>query len=256
MKHILKADFKKFLSSKIPIVLLLIAVLLPLLNSGFTWFIIKVMSNEDSAGLGELFNNLYVYAGSFSPSNNVGLILLILVIIVGANDFTQATIRNKIIAGHSKNNIYLSSLIVNLTIMLVTMFTYSTLSYLFNGIFMGFNKGELNSILKFAAIGFSGLVVLYSLITVFLYKFKKMTGTIFSVLGVVLGLLAINGLLTLIPKDIIDFSFFQHIFPIIRVNVVFVVNVDLWWLALLVNAIYTALLLYLGLRISNKTDYN
>lgn len=255
MKSILKADLKKFLKSKIPLVLIIVAVALPLFNSLVTSLIFKLTSNETGVDMSDFVNNPFTYASSFSPINNVGILLLIFVVIVGAGDFTQSTIRNKIIAGHTKNNIYLSSLILNLTIMLVTMFVYSTLSYLFNGIFLGFKAGELEIILKFAVIGFSGLIVLYAILTLFLYLFKNIAGSLLLTLGVLIGLIAINGLLTMIPASIIDFSFFQHVVPLIRINVFLTIDVSLWWLALIVNIAYLGLFVFLGLLVSNKTDY-
>lgn len=257
MKHLLKADFKKTLKSKIPLVLIIIAIALPLLSASFNALIFHLIEKDLEPGAFDgIINNAYLYANSFSPINNLGILLLILVIILASHDFSQATIRNKIIAGHNKSKIYLSSLVVNLTIMLVVMFLYSTLTYLFNGLFMGFNDGEFVLVLKSAAIGYSGLITLYSLITLLMYKYKKISGPILLTLGIFFGLIALNSLLNLIPKNLIDFSFFQHIFPIIRLSTAFELNVEFWWLALIVNIAETTLLIFLGLMIANKTDYN
>lgn len=265
MKNILKAEFKKLRSSVFMYILLALTVILPFLNSGFLALIDRLVGEADVGGLLGLFNAPYAYAVSFSPTNNVGLLLMITIVVLGANDFSQNTIRNKIIAGYSKQTIFFSTLIYNLIIVGVTMLIYSSATYLFHGLFNGFVAGDFLQIFKYGVIAYSSLIIVYTITTLLTYHFKNIIAPLLITLGSLLGVFALTSILMSIPTQIVDLSFVKHVVPVINLlgpsfdinpsNTSISIVTDLWWVDLLVNMAYIVLFMILGVSIANKTDY-
>ena len=162
MLNILKAEFKKLRSAVFMYILIGLAIILPLINSGFLALINKIVGEGEAGNIFDIFNTPYSYATSFSPLNNIGLLLIITIVVLGANDFSQNTIRNKIIAGYPKHTIFLASLVYNLIIMFGLMFVYTTATYLSSSLFNGFIAGEFWIIFRFGVIAYSSLMVIRS----------------------------------------------------------------------------------------------
>ena len=76
---------------------------------------------------------------SLSPAQNYGIAIPINVVIFVVLEFTQGTIRNKIIAGHSKFKIYVSLYISGLILAASLLFIYVGTLTLFGTIFGGFD---------------------------------------------------------------------------------------------------------------------
>lgn len=116
---------------------------------------------------------------SFSPAENFGLAIPLNIIIFVCLEFSQGTIRNKIIAGHSKFKIYSALYLSGLILAMMLLIPYVTLCTVFGTIFGGFDVNgmalfgvtagtqlSLEFILKFI---FLGLIVYTSItaVTVF-----------------------------------------------------------------------------------------
>ena len=76
---------------------------------------------------------------SFNPVDNFGLAIPICLITFICLEFTQGTIRNKIIAGHSKFKIYSALVISGLVLAFSLLFVYAGLCTLLGTIFGGFD---------------------------------------------------------------------------------------------------------------------
>lgn len=154
MKHLLNADLKKIFKGKAIYFLIGASVILPIFT---TLFLALLMFITKETGGGEAFGAVFaplpIYIGSFSLLNNIGLALLITLIIVAAGDFSQATIRNKVVAGHKRAHIFFSALIANLVFVFTIIFAYSTFSYLFSSFLDGFNLDTFLIVLKYGFIG-------------------------------------------------------------------------------------------------------
>ena len=87
-----------------------------------------------NAGIGQLNGQSMLLAG-VSPSQNFGLTVPINLVVFTVSEFTYGTIRNKIIAGHSKAKIYtglfLTGLVFTFTLMIVYLGIYFLASYVF-----------------------------------------------------------------------------------------------------------------------------
>ncbi len=90
---------------------------------------------------------------SFSPYQNFGISLPINIVSFIILEFTQGTIRNKIIAGHSKFKIYTSLFISGLVLALALIIVYAGACTLFGTIFGGFNLDDIVMLGTSGAIG-------------------------------------------------------------------------------------------------------
>lgn len=80
-----------------------------------------------------------LFYSSLSPAQNFGIAVPVNLISFTVLEFTQGSIRNKIIAGNSKGKIYLSLLLSGLVFTLSLVFAYVGLSTLLGSIFGGFD---------------------------------------------------------------------------------------------------------------------
>ena len=108
MTNLIRSDARRVLKDKLFLVACIIgaafAVLMPLLYqlifSGMEDFYDDMLSSLVSAK-GQFFS-------AFSPGNNFGLIVPVLLAIVLCKDFSFGTVRNKIISGNRRSSIFLS----------------------------------------------------------------------------------------------------------------------------------------------------
>lgn len=102
--------------------------------------------------------------------------MIIFISLIVAQDFSQFTVRNKIIAGYSRTKIYFNVLIVNLVLALGTTFINSSSTYLTALLFQGFQNPEFWEVFKFGLIGYSSVMMLFAFNTLLVVNFKKATG--------------------------------------------------------------------------------
>lgn len=114
MIDLLKTDLKRAVKDKLFIVICIIAgafaIITPLLYKVI--FVVlefdeEAMQELEMLGMG-IMNAKSIFFSSFSLGNNFGLILPIFVAIILCKDFSNGTIRNKIICGKSRTSIYFS----------------------------------------------------------------------------------------------------------------------------------------------------
>lgn len=124
MFNILRASFYKLFRDKTFIVTTFIGLFLSI-------FIPLLFNLIGMCTAGALLIN------SCSPSNSFGITVPINLAVFTINEFSNGTIRNKIIAGHSKAKIYLSLFITGLMFTFVLMVPFVGLSCLFGFLFNG-----------------------------------------------------------------------------------------------------------------------
>ena len=125
MFELLTVDLKRFFKDKLFLVICIIAgafvVFTPLLYKGLFMLI------EAEEMLDVAINAKTLLFAAFSPSSDMGLILPILVALVLCKDFGQGTVRNKIICGKSRSQIFFSMLLTCIIVMCGVMLAYGIL---------------------------------------------------------------------------------------------------------------------------------
>lgn len=255
MKKLLIADLRRIFKGKGIYVLMILGFIFPAISA-----LIVQLSGlaNDVAELGDLaaevFNPVALYAGSFNPTQNIGLILLIVVAVLISGEFTNNTIRNKIVAGHSKTSLFLSSLVTVLTYVFVVVLVNSSFTYLFNSISFGLQP--FSDYFKRGLVAYSSTFVIYTIMTLLTYQFKNLAGPLGLVLGLYFVLMMISTFIYMINGGTgFKAKVLFYIFPFLYLSGI-ATPIKLEWLwATLTNVGYLALLTTLGILLANRTDY-
>ena len=144
MGRLLKAFFFKISKDIAFRVVLFIGIGLALLMTGLYFLMdMAVGSFGADEGIGVKFlTGPNMLLTSLSPVDNYGLAIPIMLITFVCLEFSQGSIRNKIIAGHSKFEIYGSLMLSGLILTFTLLTTYVGLCTLMGTIFGGFNLDD------------------------------------------------------------------------------------------------------------------
>lgn len=160
MIKLLKTDLIRIFKDKLFLVLSIIglafAVLTPVIYK-LTFLLLKTPT-EDLAFLGLAGKEQFFAA--FSTSNNFGLIAPILIAIILFKDFSQGTVRNKIICGNSRSKIFFSMLISCLISLFAVVFAHALITLALSSAFFGYQQ----SAFTFADFGYLALSVFFELL--------------------------------------------------------------------------------------------
>lgn len=254
MKALLKTDFRRLSKNKLVYVLLILALVLPAISTGMLYYLMLFLGEGDLGFLPSLASEHYMQ--SFSLLNNIGLMTMIFVTLIIAKDFSEFTIRNKIIAGYSRVQIYFSVLIINLALAFAAIFLNSTTTYIIALFFEGFDKDSFINVLKFAVIGYTSIIVLFTFNTLLIFKYKKASGAMLLTIGVLFIILIFSGVVDVFGTlNNRNPQFVYYTFPIIRLLSLTGKDVPQWYFALLANAVHLGYMIPLSVMYVKKTDF-
>ena len=147
MKNLLKAFLYKISKDiTLRITLIIGAGLAVFMTALFAFIQYGLLSFDDMEETGETIKFISgqgMFLTSISPAQNYGLAIPINLVSFICLEFSQGTIRNKIIAGHSKFKIYASLFISGLIFCFVLLGTYVLICTGLGAIFGGFNFDDV-----------------------------------------------------------------------------------------------------------------
>lgn len=168
MTGLLKADFRRVFKDKLLLVMGILAVVFALITP--LLYIVLLSATEMTADdmVTEMLSGLITgkgqFFGSFSTGNNLGLIAPVLLAIVLCKDFSYGTVRNKIIAGKSRSQIYLSLFITCSAVLIGVMLLHAFITLGVSLIFFDYQSTAF-TVADFwyflASLGFEILVLLF-----------------------------------------------------------------------------------------------
>jgi ABC-2 type transport system permease protein len=178
MLNLLRADFFKLKKDRTVIVAIIIMFIFSLLNP-LTYLILK---NMDLTGMPEQFSTMYteisgrvVFLMGFNIFNNSGLILPIMIVLFLAREFSYGTIRNKLITGKTRIQVYLSDLIVGTVYGIVMVTILSVLSLAFGTLILGYGSAfSIGFILKVYITGLIIFIVSFAISTFLIFVTRSM----------------------------------------------------------------------------------
>src|SRR5690554_1533189 len=258
MINLLKAEFTKIRKEKTFLISLVIVIVASILIS-FLYLGLELMVNNQAIEEIPLieFTGKGIFLGSFSPTQNVGIIIPIVLSMIITREFSYGTIRNKVISGHDKTTIFLSIAIVNLIIGLFLFLINLLSSLLFGSLIMGYGSAmtvnEFLFILK--SIGL-GLLIYSSIImfTILISMTVKSLGPTLIIVILSLLFLSLLGTLNQLPGVPDNIESIISIIP--TYQLVNLTNIDTYFVlksiitAILLNAVF----IMLGIYIFNKQD--
>lgn len=217
MSNLLRADFFALRKNKLTYILLAICAGMALLTVGL-YFLINGMFDsmaEDEefigSGLGMLVTGRTIMFSSFSLTNNAGLIIPIFAGILTMSDLRTGAVRNKIIFGKSRVQIYFSRLIVSTVLCveaaLVSFAVSAVGSTLLFGYGVPFDSEQAGNFVRCLIIGILTFVYVASVSTFFAMSTKSTPLTVILTLAVCMGLGILCTLFDLLPSGWYDTLF-------------------------------------------------
>ncbi|MBQ1566070.1 MAG: hypothetical protein IIZ82_08105 [Clostridia bacterium] len=203
MKRLLKADIYRVLKSRLTLIALILVLAFPVLIV-FLYVGIRALSglDADMGGMDMLFNANSIIGSAYSLTNNIGLVLPAFAGILVCMDISNGTLRNKIIAGNRRAEIYLSHLIVSILFSVVMITIYTAMTAGLALLFFPFNTDPSmdlgREILYFIATGTMSFVFIATVSTLFAMTFRSVAPTIIFTIVLSIALMAINSLLLLV----------------------------------------------------------
>ena len=126
MRNLYVTDIKRILKDKLFLVTCILAGVFAIVNPLLNKILFTALD------LGDLVSNLLtsksMFFTAFVPGDNLGLIMPILIAIIVCKDFSQGTVRNKIISGKSRNAIFISHVLSSATVMCSLMLVHGLLT--------------------------------------------------------------------------------------------------------------------------------
>ena len=144
MIRLLITDFKRIFKDKLFLVLLIIgtafAFVSPVLYKTMFLFMDETETEViNQMGLLSAYTSgKGLYFASFNIADNFGILLPILITIVIFKDYSNGTIRNKIVNGHSRSSIYFSQFISTAVTLWLMILYHALLQFVLGTIFFGY----------------------------------------------------------------------------------------------------------------------
>lgn len=195
----------------------------------------------------------FVFAGQIPMFVSIAAGMLI------CQDFKNNTIRNKIIIGHSRTNIYLANLIVSLIVMVLYYLTIILVTIVLGGVIMGFDNFPSISIFK-KMLMILAIETAFTSTIVFICNSLKSTGGFVLALCMHYILSTVEPFLNFIPRKyqkIVEFV--QETVPSYQITLlVYSTEVDKlpekWLVMLVACVVITGATTALGIVAFNKSD--
>ena len=260
MLNIIKASLYKLLKDRPFKVTMIVGASLAILFTLVYCFLIP-----------ELGSGYFMLMSSSSPTSNFGIAVPINLVVFIIGEFNYGTIRNKIIAGNKKINIYIALFIMGIIFSLSLMFVYIGLSTLLGTIIRGFVPEGMTVTVQevLATVGYTAVIyiTLSALSVLAATSIRHIGGAItVTILLVFAGFIA--GLIGFINIEFSDNPVIPDYYYII--NPLFITSITtqsfgmfstmipdlgkamLW--SILSNVIYLVIFLGLGIYIFNYRD--
>ena len=182
MSGLLKADLYRILKSKLTIVALILCVAFPFFIA-LLYFGLNQLFRIDGAE--ELLDtSIYtansMLSGAYSLTNNIGLILPVFAGIYITMDISNGTIRNKVIVGKTRTEIYLSHLFTSMIFLVVSITVYVAFTLAFGLLFFKFVEFEdmTRNLVYFFVTGTMTFAFMATVVTFFALTTKNTALTI------------------------------------------------------------------------------
>lgn len=164
MRELIQADLKRVIKDKLLLVLAILAVVFALITPLTFALVFSVIDVSEEPMLSALVSAKGLFFQSFSMTNNMGFIAPILLAIVLYKDFSYGTVRNKIISGKSRSQIFLSTFIVCSLVLVCLIMLSAFITLGVSLIFFDYQEGAFAAAdlgYFFASLGFELLVLLF-----------------------------------------------------------------------------------------------
>ncbi len=150
MNSLVKTDFARVFKDKLFLIMCILGVVFALITPCLYLVMFSGMglSDADMAEmqmLGISISAKSQFFDSFSFGNNFGLVVPVLLSIVLCKDFSHGTVRNKIISGKTRTEIFMSMYTVCAAVLFGVVFCHALITLGFASLFFPFQDGDATS---------------------------------------------------------------------------------------------------------------
>ena len=213
MIGLLKADFYRVRKSKLTLVILILCVAFPLFIT-LMYLGINALTG-DALGDETLFSANTLMDSAFSLTNNIGLVIPAFAGILVCSDISNGTLRNKVISGNRRVQIYLSHLIVSIVFCVFMIFLYTAATTGFALLFFPFesdpSKDMTKQILYWAVNGVMTFVYIATVSTFLAMSLRNVAPTIIFTLVLSLALTAVSSVVSFLDTE--KFKYLVYLIP-------------------------------------------
>ncbi|MBQ4258413.1 MAG: ABC transporter permease, partial [Clostridia bacterium] len=182
MKRLLKADFYHLRKSRLAFIALILALAFPVLVVLLYAGLNAIAGIDEEIPGATLFSANTVMGSAFSLTNNLGLIIPVFAGIIVCLDYSNGTMRNKIIAGNRRTHVYLSHLIISMLFSMAVILIYAIITAVLSLIVFPFTWNEALSlgteVMYFVLYGLASFAFIATVSTMFALIFRSIAPTI------------------------------------------------------------------------------
>lgn len=186
MVNLLAENYRRLFKGKRFYIVLAVIMGLAVLYTLLYYFLNHFMDNmatENMEGVEVQIENSKIYADSllFMMKSDMPLLIGITAGMLIVQDFRNNTIRNKVVIGHSRANIYLSNFIVSETVMLIYEAAYFAVAAIVGGLALGFKEFPSKDIVGLLLMTLPVQMAITSLIVFLCNTMKNIGGFVLSI---------------------------------------------------------------------------
>lgn len=270
MRNLLKTDLKRIIKDKLFLISCIIAGAYSVLSPVLYKVMFAMIGADDKMleAMGAAPSAKSMLFQALVPGGDLGLIIPILIIIALCKDFSYGTIRNKIIAGHSRAKIFISMFITSVIIMFSIMLAQALLSFfvslaLFSYSAQGFEASEILYLIVSIVLELIVYITVCSIIC-FFCVFMKNPGTSVVMFFAVNFTVTMVGSIIMIAStmatpgstaaSVLDVLYKSNIFINPVIGAVDSYTFKDLLLVLVPNLIFAPLITFFGYKVFNKKD--
>ena len=142
MRNLYVTDVKRILKDKLFTVTCILAGVFAIINPLLNKLLFDMLDISEMLGM---MSAKSMFFSAFLPGDNLGLIMPILISIIVCKDFSQGTVRNKIISGKSRSTIFISHLLSSATVICVLMLLHALLTLGTSLFFFSYQDGAFGA---------------------------------------------------------------------------------------------------------------
>ena len=160
MLDLFRADLKRVLRDRLFLIVCIVAAVLAATTPLLYWGLGLFEGALEEMGMYLKLSGRGMFFDAMMPANNMGLILPVFLVILLSKDFTWGTVRNKIVCGKTRGQIFLSLFLTSTVVTLTVMLAQAVLSSLIGSLIFGFQSTPFTA----ADAGYLALSVLFEIL--------------------------------------------------------------------------------------------
>jgi ABC-type transport system involved in multi-copper enzyme maturation permease subunit len=160
MLDLFRADLKRVVRDRLFLIVCIVAAVLAATTPLLYWGLGLFEGALEEMGMFLKLSGRGMFFDALLPGGNVGLILPVFLVILLCKDFTWGTVRNKIVCGKTRGQIFLSLFLTSATVTVSVMLAQAVLSSVIGSIIFGFQSTPFTA----ADVGYLALSVLFEIL--------------------------------------------------------------------------------------------